>query len=273
MELNPQPAAMVQMRNGVQDLTLSPAFFSSRAPVSPTPTSQSDPFAARDARSTITNPYGRAVGYAYFFNWRGQAYNVDDTSAFPDFHVMVSGSDDSANQAKSSLEFLAEDAHPGATRQTRAGRLYYRATIARAQFIDVGGKPHIDGNALAVSVQASLIRSRTLPSRAHSREGARRSQYVPKPPSPAHVRRGGARRNPWARMDGVMCPPSGTRGQQAYCSISGTVALGPDIAAHLPSAFVPPLWGPDDRHRFHGGLMWMRWGGIVWRICRAAVTG
>ena len=91
------------------------------------------PFCCRGRTVTIVDTSGSIVGYAYWFQWAGQAYDTTHNGAFdsmyPDIRVLV---DDVAG-GQSSIDFSAGELVPGATRTRAVGRLEFTVTISSAQ--------------------------------------------------------------------------------------------------------------------------------------------
>lgn len=82
---------------------------------------------------TISNYAGKPLGYAYFFSWNGNAYNLPDgTSIAPNFEIGISGADNlegNGTRAISKVFFPAESNIIGATRTVKIGKLEYKVKI------------------------------------------------------------------------------------------------------------------------------------------------
>jgi hypothetical protein len=98
-------------------------------------------FCCTGETATVRSKKGAAVGYVYFYDFRGGMNCKDDglpRSAAMKFAVLVSGIADAAQpkspRLKSSIEFNAEEMRPGVARQTIAGALLFIATIQDVRF-------------------------------------------------------------------------------------------------------------------------------------------
>ncbi len=82
---------------------------------------------------TISNYAGKPLGYAYFFNWNGDAYNLPDgTSIAPNFEIGISGADNlegTGTRTTSKVFFPYYDNVIGATKTVKIGKLEYKVKI------------------------------------------------------------------------------------------------------------------------------------------------
>ena len=82
---------------------------------------------------TISNYAGMPLGYAYFFNWNGDAYNLPDgTSIAPNFEIGISGADNlegTGTRTISKVFFPYYDNVIGATKTVKIGKLEYKVKI------------------------------------------------------------------------------------------------------------------------------------------------
>jgi hypothetical protein len=105
------------------------------------------PFCCTGRTATITTSDGRAVGYVYFFGWKGQALSQGNTSFVPDIEILVSGLADSQNPSspmeKSSVVFTAYETAP-ATKLVKAGALTYSIQLLPSQTLAQGGQVYFD---------------------------------------------------------------------------------------------------------------------------------
>jgi len=112
------------------------------------------PFCCTGETATITSGDGQPLGYIYFFGWKGQAYNLKDTSAAPSVEILVSGLADLSNPCspmkQASLVF-----QPGETRKTvRAGGLSFEVSI-EAQSLLLNNKRYFDMSSVHAAADVS----------------------------------------------------------------------------------------------------------------------
>lgn len=105
------------------------------------------PYDTANRDITVYTTGGRKVGAIYFYEWKGQAYNVGANMTIrPDISIAVRGLTDLRNSAAaeqtSALDFAAGDMSPGTKRSTRAGGLFFTATIIDARIQMSDGKPY-----------------------------------------------------------------------------------------------------------------------------------
>lgn len=91
------------------------------------------PFCCTGETATLLNQGGKPLGYAYFFGWKGQAFNSSHGAYYPDLQLLVSGatdaSDPSSSQVQNEIDFTAAELKPGFSRTTKAGGLAFTATV------------------------------------------------------------------------------------------------------------------------------------------------
>lgn len=122
---------------------------------------QIGPFCCTGETVTVTSTKGENLGYVYFYDWQGQAYNVDDGSIYPNINILVSGASDLAKpdstQQKGSVYFRPDRVRSGQTiRSTQVGRLCYRAKVTQANFMPYGGQQYFKSGSVAVRVDVSV---------------------------------------------------------------------------------------------------------------------
>lgn len=81
---------------------------------------------------TVLTSNNTPIGYAYFFTWQGQAYNINNTSIAPNFEILISGATDLegvTTRATTGIFFADFDCVIGRTKTVRVGNLEYRAEI------------------------------------------------------------------------------------------------------------------------------------------------
>jgi PKD repeat protein len=81
---------------------------------------------------TVFNQNNVPLGYAYYFNWRGQAYNLSNSSIAPNFEVLVSGTNDLKGvnaRTTASVFFDQDDCVVGKIKRVRVGNLEYTVKI------------------------------------------------------------------------------------------------------------------------------------------------
>lgn len=86
---------------------------------------------------TLLNQNNKPLGYAYFFSWDGQAYNLPPSSIAPNFRIFLSGTTDlkaTNPRAQSSVFFSADECSIGKTKRVRVGNLDYTVKITSISY-------------------------------------------------------------------------------------------------------------------------------------------
>lgn len=121
---------------------------------------QVGPFCCTGQIVVVQSEGGDILGYIYFFDWEGQAYNVEGGSIVPDFAVLVSGLADldapDSEQIKNQIAFYAKRLKPQSD-WIQAGALEYRATML--DFVlehGPGAEPYFKMGSLKVRVDVQI---------------------------------------------------------------------------------------------------------------------
>lgn len=93
---------------------------------------------------TLLTADGTIAGYAYWFQWSGQAYDAPRPgggydSIYPDIRVLVQDS----NGEASVVAFAAAELLPGASKSTVAGRFSFTVTIRTAEQMTYSGTTYV----------------------------------------------------------------------------------------------------------------------------------
>jgi hypothetical protein len=120
------------------------------------------PFCCTGTTATVKDRLGRPVGYVYFFDWKGDAYNTSSTSsAAPDVSIEVSAAsnidDPSSTQVTGEVDFPGAEMKPGAARSTMVGALLYTVTIETVTTLQIANATYFDMSSLTVRVDVSVI--------------------------------------------------------------------------------------------------------------------
>jgi len=118
------------------------------------------PFCCTGTTAIVRDRAGAPVGYAYFFGWKGDAYNTGaDTSAASDVDILLSGVADlsapDAAQVTGDVDFLAADMKPGAALVTKVGALLYTVTIVDVTPVMLNDQTFFDMGSLVIRVDVS----------------------------------------------------------------------------------------------------------------------
>ena len=115
------------------------------------------PFCCRGRTVTITATDGSVVGYAYWFQWSGQAYDefragIGTDSFYPSIRVLVAESGGSST----SIDFAAGELAAGVSRSIATGRLTFVVTIGSAEQRTFAGGTYVWGSSLTATLAVSL---------------------------------------------------------------------------------------------------------------------
>lgn len=115
------------------------------------------PFCCRGRTVTVTTPDGAVVGYAYWFQWSGQAYDefrsgIGTDSFYPNIRVLVA----EVGGSSTSIDFAAAELSAGASRSIATGRLTFVVTIGSAEQRSYGGGTYVWGSSLTATLGVSL---------------------------------------------------------------------------------------------------------------------
>jgi len=116
------------------------------------------PFCCTGRTAIIRRADGIPVGYAYFYSWKGQAYNTGaHSSAAPDIQILVSAlsdlADSNSKSRQDSISFLAKEMSPGASRSIQVGRLAFKVTILQAIQLNCGA--YVDMSSVRAQLDVS----------------------------------------------------------------------------------------------------------------------
>jgi hypothetical protein len=119
------------------------------------------PFCCTGHTITVTTTDGYPAGYAYFYSWKGQAYNTGTGSIAPDVSIEIAGladvHDPASKLVKSEVDFTAAEMEVGAQKTASAGQLAYTVTIETVTLVpESEGDPYFDMGSLAVRIDVAV---------------------------------------------------------------------------------------------------------------------
>lgn len=115
------------------------------------------PFCCRGRTVTVTAADGSVAGYAYWFQWTGQAYDevrsgVGTDSFYPNIRVLVA----EVGGSSTSIDFGAGELAAGVSRSVVTGRLTFVVTIGSAEQRSYAGGTYVWGSSLSATLGVSL---------------------------------------------------------------------------------------------------------------------
>ncbi len=121
------------------------------------------PFCCSGRTLAVTTDDGTDAGYAYFFDWEGQAHQVSDqVSAFPNLNVLLSGREDptdpGSRMVTSSVLVPAGTQWIGKDFEATVGGLRYRVRVTEAEVVQLGEIVYFLGEPLSVALDVDVIR-------------------------------------------------------------------------------------------------------------------
>jgi len=136
---------------------LAQGVFNLPADATPNNGSTIGPFCCRARTAIITATGGAVAGYAYWFQWSGNAYDefrpgVGQDSFYPVIRVLVAD----AEGPQSSIDIAAGEIAPGVSRSIEVGRLSFVVTFTSAELRTFGGATYVWGSSLAATLNVSL---------------------------------------------------------------------------------------------------------------------
>jgi hypothetical protein len=119
------------------------------------------PFCCTGVTAVVESNAGAAVGYAYFYSWKGQAYQVTPTtSVAPDASILIAGladiEDPRSPLVKGEIDFTAAEMEVGASKSATIGQLHFTATIEAVTVTEHYGPPYFDMDSLAVRIDVGV---------------------------------------------------------------------------------------------------------------------
>ncbi len=125
------------------------------------------PFCCTGKTVTITARDGETLGYAYFYDWKGSAYNVGSTSYATDFDVLVAakemGTQDAAAVLKGDLDFDAHQLKTGMSKSVEVGDLLFTVGVTHVDVKNdipgLQGAPYLDMGTLRVHLSVETVPS------------------------------------------------------------------------------------------------------------------
>lgn len=118
------------------------------------------PFCCTGDTATITSVEGHAVGYAYFFDWKGQAYNGADSAYAPDVQILVAGLEDvhapDSPLVLSAIELDASEMDICGERSVKAGQLRFTMTIINVTIVPGDNADYFDMGSLEARLDVSV---------------------------------------------------------------------------------------------------------------------
>jgi hypothetical protein len=123
------------------------------------------PFCCTGKTVTITARDGETLGYAYFYDWKGSAYNVGSTSYATDFDVLVAaketGALDAAAVLKGDLDFDAHQLKAGTSKSVEVRDLVFTVDVTHVDIKDdiqgLQGAPYLDLGTLRVHLSVETV--------------------------------------------------------------------------------------------------------------------
>ncbi len=118
------------------------------------------PFCCTGVTAIVQTTEGYAAGYAYFFDWEGQAFTSGETSFAPDVKILLAGLTD-AHDPQSSLVtgevvWDAGEMKFVPTKSARVGQLEFTVTIERVTFSSPD-EEFFDMTTFAVRVDVAVV--------------------------------------------------------------------------------------------------------------------
>ena len=111
------------------------------------------PFCCRGSTVTVRSVSGDVLGYAYWFKWQGQAYDLPRDGRyigiFPDIQFLVND----ASGADAVISLSASEITPGASRTVQAGRLSFTLRFTAAEQTTYNGVIYVVEGSLAATLQ------------------------------------------------------------------------------------------------------------------------
>ncbi|MFO0591357.1 MAG: hypothetical protein U0441_27665 [Polyangiaceae bacterium] len=116
------------------------------------------PFCCTGKTAVVKADDGAELGYAYFYDWKGQAYLTgEDSSMAPDVTIHVAGLTDivtpSKTLEKADISFTADELVAGTSRAAQAGALVFTVTVEHAELsTGPGDLTYFDMGSLTVRI-------------------------------------------------------------------------------------------------------------------------
>lgn len=111
------------------------------------------PFCCRGSTVTIRSAAGDTLGYAYWYKWQGQAYDLPRdgryVGIFPDILFLVND----AAGADAVISLSASEIAPGVSRTVQAGRLTFTLRFTGAEQITYNGVTYVVEGSLKATLQ------------------------------------------------------------------------------------------------------------------------
>lgn len=123
------------------------------------------PFCCTGDTAVVKSDDGSEIGYAYFYDWKGQAYNTSaDSSMAPDVLIHIAGVTDlnaaPATIEKSEIDFTADELVTGTSRSGQAGALLFTVIVEHAELTTGPSETtYFDMGSLAVRIDVDPIDS------------------------------------------------------------------------------------------------------------------
>jgi hypothetical protein len=113
------------------------------------------PYCCRGRTVTIHSSGGDILGYAYWFQWAGQAFDAPHgggtDSLYPDIRVLVT----TTGSSGTSIDFAASELAPGLSRSRTVGNLAFTVTVTSAERTTYSGGTYVWGSSLAATLTVS----------------------------------------------------------------------------------------------------------------------
>lgn len=110
------------------------------------------PFCCRGRTVTLRTAAGEIVGYAYWFQWQGQAYDAPRGAGFdgiyPDIRVLVND----AASGTATIALAASEMSPGVSRTITTERLRFTVTFTGAEQTNFQGATYVWESSLAATL-------------------------------------------------------------------------------------------------------------------------
>ncbi len=114
------------------------------------------PFCCRGRTVTLKTTAGEVVGYAYWFQWQGQAYDVPRGGGFdgiyPDIRVLVND----VSSGTVTIALAASEMSPGVTRSVTTDRFRFTVTLTGAEQTTFQGATYVWESSLAATLAVEV---------------------------------------------------------------------------------------------------------------------
>jgi hypothetical protein len=118
------------------------------------------PFCCTGVTAVVDTTSGFDAGYAYFYGWKGQAFEVGDKSYAPDLQILIAGLADAHDPqsmlVKGEIDFAGSEMTVGAQRTSTAGQLSFTVTIEQVSIVTESDGPYFDMGTLTAGLDVAI---------------------------------------------------------------------------------------------------------------------